>query len=124
MSDVERVDESRVASLGPWLGIAGGPVLWMIHLLGSSVFASYLCSGAWGSLPLHLLTIGTGAAAALCAVASFLSGRARNGSDGGSHAGAGTRRRFMSRLGTLIGLISLLLIVLEGTPNFFPELCL
>lgn len=106
--------------LGPWLGIVGGPVLWMVHLLGSSVFAGYVCGGSWGTFPLHALTIGCALPTAACIVASA---RAVRGSDVGESPVAAQRRRFMARLGTLIGAVSLFLILLEGVPNFFPVLC-
>ena len=106
--------------LGPWLGIVGGPVLWMIHLLGSSVFAGYVCAGDWGTLPLHILTIGCALPALACIV---VSARAVRGHEVGEGDAAAQRRRFMARLGALIGAASLFLILLEGVPNFFPVLC-
>ena len=119
----EARDRPHIAERGAWLGLVGGPVLWLIHQAGSSVFASYVCGGSWGFLPLHLLTIAAGLATVVCIAASILSGRVREGSDRASPADTEHRRRFMARLGTLIGLTSLLLILLEGVPNFFPELC-
>jgi hypothetical protein len=65
---------SRRGTLLLWFGILGGPVMWTIHIVGSSAIVSYAC-GSWGLISIHLLTAGTGVLTIASGAAAILGGR-------------------------------------------------
>lgn len=106
-----------------WIGFLGGPAVWFFHLVVSYSLVRYVCfTGAMWLM--HLTTV-----VSLLAMGAVIWLAWRNWRDTGKPLDAGGsgmegRSRFMALLGLLFAVASLLLIVVQGSPNFVLDPCI
>lgn len=104
-----------------WGGWVVGPLAWGLHLMGSYLLVGWVCrtGGYWA---LHGVTIGT----VLLALAGALLAR-RAWTIAGRRWPASAdeaSNRFLAVGGMLVSLLSALVILAEGIPNFILDACL
>lgn len=104
-----------------WAGWVLGPLAWALHLMGSYLLVEWVCrtGGYWA---LHALTVGTAVLALAGAVPGWRSWSAAGrrwpaSNDEGPN-------RFLAVGGMLVSLLSALVILAEGIPNFILDACL
>lgn len=121
------VETRRRKVLNPlllWVGWVIGPVAWALHLLGSYVLVTWVCETGhhW---TLHATTLVT---LAMSLIGGWLAWRqwgvAGRRWPGDSDNRFSSRIQFMALGGLILSLLSALLIVAEGIPNFFLGACL
>lgn len=106
-----------------WVGFLGGPAVWFLHLVVSYSLVRYVCfTGAMWLM--HLTT-----AVSLLAAGAVIWLAWRNWQQTGRPLDAGGggmegRSRFMALIGLLFAASSLLLIVVQGIPNFVLDPCI
>lgn len=106
-----------------WVGFLGGPAVWFFHLVVSYSLVRYVCfTGAMWLM--HLTT-----AVSLLAVGAVIGLAWRNWQQAGRPMDAGGegmegRSRFMALIGLLFAVSSLLLVVVQGAPNFVLDPCI
>ncbi|WP_336273644.1 hypothetical protein [Vreelandella indica] len=120
------VETSTKRTLQPlllWAGWVVGPMAWALHLLGSYMLVPWVCATGhhW---TLHASTL---VALAISLIGGWIAWR-QWGVVGRQWPGGSDRRtsriRFMSAGGLILSVLSALLIVVEGIPNFFLGACL
>lgn len=107
-----------------WVGWVIGPVAWALHLLISYVLVTWVCESGhhW---TLHVTTLVT---LVMSLIGAWLTWRqwsvAGRQWPGGNDSRSSSRIQFMAVGGLMLSVLSALLIVTEGIPNFFLGACL
>ena len=105
-----------------WFALLAGIVLWLAHLTALAALAGPSCTHPAAEWSMHGLTVGLAAATALAGwmCLRMVSGRSdADAADGGLDG----RLRFLGLFGLLTQVISILLIVWEGTYVPFIDAC-
>ncbi|WP_346797473.1 hypothetical protein R5M92_02070 [Halomonas sp. Bachu 37] len=106
-----------------WAGWLIGPLAWALHLVVSYVLLAWVCASGHHWI-LHAITLVT---LAMSLAGVWLAWRQWSAA-GRQWPGSGDRQmsriRFMAIGGLILGVLSALLIVAEGIPNFFFGACL
>jgi hypothetical protein len=106
-----------------WSGWVVGPAAWSLHLMASYLLVEWVCltDNEWA---LHAVTLAT---ALLSAAGAWVAWRQWTLA-GRRWPGAGIQRaeriRFMTVVGLLLSVLSTLIILAEGIPNFIIGACL
>jgi hypothetical protein len=106
-----------------WATWAIGPVAWTLHLMVSYLLVEWVC-GTGNVWVLHGVTLATvlmAAAGGLIAWRQWTAAGRRWPGAGGDPA---SRTRFLAVGGLIISLLSALIILAEGIPNFILSACL
>jgi hypothetical protein len=103
------------------LAIAAGPVLWMAHLSGASALVEYTCTEHRFEWAIHALTVAT--ALPVLAATLYCVALARAEPDPEVAGTVAGRTRFLALFGALTAVISLALILLEGSYVLFISAC-
>jgi hypothetical protein len=105
-----------------WIYVAVGPVAWTAHLLVSYLLLPVACATGLTVL-LHMVTLLTAlptAAAGALALGAWLD---LTTAAPGAERGSGRQRQWLALAAVLLDALFLLVIVLEGIPNFFLGPC-
>jgi hypothetical protein len=124
MASAGRTVADQGTEVGPvplWFALLIGPTAWLTRLLGSSVLVPVVCreDAIW---MLHGIAAAT---AALCVAGIAVAATAWNRTareDRSAATGPGVTS-FLLLLALLVNAISLALIVMESSPNFFIDPC-
>jgi nicotinamide riboside transporter PnuC len=109
--------------LALWFGILGPPTIWLARLKISYILVPYACWG-WGMLPIHAVTLVTGA---LTTFAGWTAWRSWQHAGRSEHADGATvlhRARFLAMVGLLSAGFFLAVIAAEGLLNFLVDPCI
>src|SRR5215212_7318089 len=107
-------------SLALWVGIFGGPVVWLVQLQTLYMLVPWVCTSGnhW------VLYVASGLFLVLAALPTIIAWRCKQRFDSGFRDSAGSgRRKFMARLGLLMSTLFLLVILAQAIPSFFLNPC-
>lgn len=105
-----------------WLGLLGGPAAWFLHLLVSYSLVRWVCRSG-GMWVMHAATVAALAGAAAVGGLAWRNWRRAGRPRGTDGAGAEGRSRFLSIAGVALAAYSVVLIAVEGIPNFVLPPC-
>lgn len=116
-------EKTASQSLLLWTGWVVGPVAWALHILLSYPLMEWVCrtDNYW---VLHTLTLATLLMAAVGALVAWRQWTAVGRQWPDANGDPMTRTRFLAASGLIISGLSMLLIVIEGIPNFMLSACL
>ena len=115
-------NQSIEVGLAPlWFALLIGPAAWLARLLGSSVLVPVVCreDAIW---MLHGIAAAT-AALCIAGIAVAAKGWSRTAREERSAATGHGVASFLLLLALLVNAVSLVLIVMESSPNFFIDPC-